>query len=150
MSPQRAGLPCQVAGCAGVVRPGDAACSLGHAVRARGDGGRASAWRRGYDARWKRVRVMWLRRHPLCVDLFGLHGNSPVAATDVDHVVPLADGGSDDTTNLQSLCHSCHSRKTADDVARRRGGASRSLTTSQTETGGQLFFRAREIEGGGF
>lgn len=34
-------------------------------------------------------------------------------ATDVDHVVPKRAGGPDAHSNLQSLCHSCHSRKTA-------------------------------------
>ena len=35
------------------------------------------------------------------------------SATDVDHIVPIADGGAPlDQANLQSLCHECHSRKT--------------------------------------
>jgi len=34
-------------------------------------------------------------------------------ATDVDHIRPLADGGSfDDPANLRSLCHACHSAVT--------------------------------------
>jgi 5-methylcytosine-specific restriction protein A len=34
-------------------------------------------------------------------------------ATHVDHIRPIADGGAGlDPTNLQSLCASCHSRKT--------------------------------------
>jgi 5-methylcytosine-specific restriction protein A len=35
------------------------------------------------------------------------------AAQHVDHVVPREQGGSDDWANLQALCASCHSRKTA-------------------------------------
>ena len=35
-----------------------------------------------------------------------------VPATDVDHIVARADGGTDDRSNLQPLCHACHSRKT--------------------------------------
>lgn len=31
----------------------------------------------------------------------------------VDHIVPKVDGGTDDMENLQTLCRSCHSRKTA-------------------------------------
>lgn len=31
---------------------------------------------------------------------------------EVDHIVPLYQGGSNDTTNLQALCRNCHGRKT--------------------------------------
>jgi 5-methylcytosine-specific restriction endonuclease McrA len=37
-------------------------------------------------------------------------------ATDVDHVLRKAAGGRDEETNLQSLCHSHHSAKTAREV----------------------------------
>ncbi len=30
----------------------------------------------------------------------------------VDHIVPLEQGGTDDMSNLQTLCRSCHGRKT--------------------------------------
>lgn len=30
----------------------------------------------------------------------------------MDHIVPLAQGGTNDTSNLQTLCRSCHSKKT--------------------------------------
>jgi 5-methylcytosine-specific restriction protein A len=35
----------------------------------------------------------------------------------VDHVVPLALGGSGDASNLQALCTGCHGEKTAHDRA---------------------------------
>jgi 5-methylcytosine-specific restriction protein A len=57
---------------------------------------------------------MFLRRHPLCADPFGVHAAQGriVPAECVDHVVPLRHGGSNDESNLQALCASCHSRKT--------------------------------------
>jgi 5-methylcytosine-specific restriction endonuclease McrA len=36
----------------------------------------------------------------------------PLGAADVDHIVPLADGGTDDEDNLQVLCKCCHGLKT--------------------------------------
>lgn len=74
---------------------------------------RASASERGYDRVWQRLRLMILREEPLCRVCAG-------AASQVDHIVPLAVGGSNDRDNLQPLCHSCHSRKTALDAARAR------------------------------
>jgi len=42
------------------------------------------------------------------------HGPPPF---DVDHIVPVALGGTDDLSNLQALCKPCHRRKTSSDVA---------------------------------
>lgn len=33
-------------------------------------------------------------------------------ATEVDHIIPLEAGGTDEASNLQSLCHDCHALKT--------------------------------------
>lgn len=53
---------------------------------------------------------MILRSNPLCV-LCLAEGRTTVA-TDVDHIVPRRQGGSDEESNLQPLCHSHHSQKT--------------------------------------
>lgn len=39
----------------------------------------------------------------------------------VDHDVPLEQGGSNDDGNLNLLCDECHKRKTADEAASRAG-----------------------------
>ncbi|NBW09689.1 MAG: HNH endonuclease [Caulobacteraceae bacterium] len=49
---------------------------------------------------------MILREEPLC-------RHCGAAASQVDHIVPLSRGGTDARENLQPLCHSCHSKKTA-------------------------------------
>lgn len=77
----------------------------------RQDEQRGSSGDRGYGARWRRLREMYLAEHPLCADPFGVHGATPVLATDVDHVLPKP-AGDDSWENLQALCHACHSRKT--------------------------------------
>lgn len=68
---------------------------------------------RGYGADWQRIRAAFLQKHPWCSDPFGVHGSELVRAVDVDHKIPLNSGGTNDEMNLDGLCHSCHSRKTA-------------------------------------
>jgi 5-methylcytosine-specific restriction protein A len=55
------------------------------------------------------------REQPICADPFGDHAknNEVVPVTQTDHIVPVSAGGDDDRANLQALCASCHSRKTA-------------------------------------
>ena len=61
----------------------------------------------GYGSRWKRLRLMVLARNPMCQ----ICKTKP--SEHVDHIVAKADGGDDSMKNLQGLCQSCHSRKTA-------------------------------------
>lgn len=80
----------------------------------------ADSWRqgkttaeRGYDGRWQKAREGYLRHHPLCVHC--LNEGRTTEATDVDHIVPHR-GDKElfwDKDNWQSMCHACHSRKTA-------------------------------------
>lgn len=42
-------------------------------------------------------------------------------ATQVDHVVPKAEGGTDDEGNLQAICPACHRAKTGREAGRGRG-----------------------------
>lgn len=58
---------------------------------------------------WKDLRAAHLRAHPLCVECFAL-GRVTLANT-VDH--KDGDDTNDDPSNFQSLCGTCHSRKTA-------------------------------------
>lgn len=69
---------------------------------------------------WMERRARWFRKHPLCVKCNALGRVS--AATQLDHITPLIDGGSDDDENLQGLCDDCHKAKTADEASRRAGG----------------------------
>jgi hypothetical protein len=44
-----------------------------------------------------------------------------VVATEVDHIQPLSRGGGHEWENLQALCKSCHSKKTARETGFTRG-----------------------------
>jgi 5-methylcytosine-specific restriction protein A len=61
---------------------------------------------------WKRLRLLQLGKQPLCVMCESM--GRLTAATQVDHIVPIKDGGDPwAMENLQSLCASCHSHKTS-------------------------------------
>jgi len=62
------------------------------------------AW---YDSgAWELIRTTQLEKFPWCAICNKL-------AKHVDHFIPRKKGGSDEPSNLQSLCLPCHSRKTA-------------------------------------
>ena len=74
---------------------------------------RPSAYQRGYDHKWQKARKRYLSEHPFCAEC--LKQGKYTLATDVDHII--AHKGSKilfwSENNWQSLCHSCHSKKTA-------------------------------------
>ena len=47
-----------------------------------------------------------------------------VMAEEVDHIIPIADGGPDTMDNKQALCKTCHKAKTVEEN-RGRGGVNR-------------------------
>ena len=72
---------------------------------------RATASRRGYNATWRRLRRMVLRREPLCRECKSAGFDVPAVL--VDHITPLSEGGTNKLENLQSLCTMHHNQKTA-------------------------------------
>lgn len=73
----------------------------------RTDANRPSSTKRGYGKQWQAIRKRKLSAYPWC-EWPGCHEK----ATQVDHVIPLSAGGTNDMGNLQSLCISHHTRKT--------------------------------------
>lgn len=49
-------------------------------------------------------------------------------ATEVDHIIPLHQGGLDEWENLQGLCHEHHAAKTAKEMRAHRGYGPRMST----------------------
>ena len=63
---------------------------------------------------WRKLRALVLRERPLCEACFKRGRVTP--ATDVDH--SDNDPTNNERSNLASLCHSCHSRKTQADMGK--------------------------------
>jgi 5-methylcytosine-specific restriction enzyme A len=74
-----------------------------------------------YTAIWRRRRLAYLMENPLCVACFKKGTTTP--AVDIDHIIPINPlnawdfdgvkyGHPLDGNNLQSLCKSCHAKKT--------------------------------------
>ncbi|MCH1781747.1 HNH endonuclease [Psychrobacter glaciei] len=73
---------------------------------------RPSSAQRGYDARWRSARELFLADEPLCRNC--MLQNIIKGADVVDHIIPHR-GDHElfwDQTNWQPLCYSCHSIKT--------------------------------------
>jgi len=108
--------PCARPGCGNLVERGY--CTVHRKAEDAADRrGRGTASQRGYDARWGKVRALHLGREPLC-RMCRAEGRVTPAQM-VDHILPLRQGGARlREDNLQSLCNSCHNRKTAEDQRR--------------------------------
>lgn len=111
MRPKR---PCKYPGCSELVIEGY--CDKHKRIKNQQiERERRTSSQRGYDSRWQRYREKFLKDHPLCVDC--LKAEKVIAATDVDHIIPHK-GNKElfwDPNNHQALCHSCHSKKTAEE-----------------------------------
>lgn len=81
-------------------REGGGFLRLGDEIRTRG-------------RRWRATRGRILSAEPLCRHCRA-RGHVTLA-TEVDHIKPLSQGGTDDESNLQPLCKQCHADKTAAD-----------------------------------
>lgn len=66
-------------------------------------------------AAWQRLRALVIEQEPLCRHCS--ERGLIVCASDVDHI--SGDPSDNSRDNLQSLCHSCHSIKTAADHGKR-------------------------------
>lgn len=63
-----------------------------------------------YNYQWRKLRERFLSINPLC-EMCKRQGRY-TTATEVHHIKPLIEGGTNDFVNLMPLCKSCHSRIT--------------------------------------
>lgn len=110
--PSKLPRPCGQPGCPELT--GDGYCPEHKKAKVqRYDKERGSAAERGYNSRWQAYSRLYRKKNPLCVDC--LKENRITGSQHVDHIVAVK-GPNDPLfwkeSNHQSLCASCHSRKT--------------------------------------
>lgn len=128
--PTSAPKPCRHAGCAQLVSDGSGYCSA-HKRPALGsfaDAERGTRHERGYGSKWDKIRERIIRRdNGLCQECLRSGRVTQVGHVKFsyycDHIVPKEEGGTDDDSNLQSLCRSCHTAKTDREKNRGRGAS---------------------------
>lgn len=94
--------------------------------RSRGSAPPRKAWTRRHPVDRIRgragvkLRRLVLREEPLCRPCLDV--DRTTASEEVDHIVPLAEGGTNDRSNLQGICKPCHKAKSVSeaDAGRRR------------------------------
>ena len=76
---------------------------------------------RGYGYEWTKLREHILLRDAYLCRPCAILGHT-TAATEVDHITPKSQDGTDDAENLQSICKDCHKAKTKQEANPRRKG----------------------------
>lgn len=69
-----------------------------------------------YGRRWRKIRFMYIKLHPVCEVCRDLGLLTPTE--EVHHIIPLSKGGTHADKNLMSLCKRCHSAITAKEGGR--------------------------------
>lgn len=108
--PYKPKKPCGYPGCPELIREGRY-CPAHKTVMGREyNATRDPDFYKRYGRQWKKIRALYISKHPLCEECE--KAGRLVPATEVHHIVPLAEGGSNADENLQALCKPCHSRHT--------------------------------------
>lgn len=106
LAPQK---PCAYPGCPNVIREGRY-CAV-HKTKANREYDRrfrSPDHNKHYDYRWRKIRNLYLSKHPLCEEC--LKHDRFVPADEIHHIRPVDQGGTHDDDNLVALCQSCHTK----------------------------------------
>jgi len=127
---RKANRACKEPGCVAYAAVGSAYCKAHGAVRSReyrSSEHKKEAARLYRTGQWQALRRQQLTLLPFCAEC--LKAGKYTLASEVDHVVPHRNDPQlfFDPSNLQSLCHSCHSIKTA----REDGGFGRARSAAE-------------------
>ncbi|NWN92285.1 HNH endonuclease [Marinobacter adhaerens] len=114
---QRVAKPCRDKLCRRTTREKHGYCEE-HADQARSwSRGRAGRGRGGRP--WRRLREQVLIRDRYLCQPCG-RANDATPASQVDHVIPEAEGGPTEASNLEAICGPCHDLKTQREALRAR------------------------------
>ena len=119
--PKRLKKPCAYPGCPELVDAGHTYCEEHREKESRQrnkryDKERSPASKKFYGgSRWRKVRNRYIKKNPLCEHCKEA-GRTKLAHM-VDHIIPIKINWEKryDPDNLQSLCNSCHAKKTQED-----------------------------------
>ena len=116
MKPKR---PCRYPGCPNLVEhDGDSYCAEHQKLM----DDHYDHFTRGYDGhkrygtQWRKIRTRYVHKHPFCE--MCLKEGRYVPVEEVHHIKPISEGGTNDESNLMSLCHSCHEKIHRGDISR--------------------------------
>jgi len=107
--PSSAPSPCRAIGCAAVVHRGGY-CDKHTSARPKPK--RKEGYTDRFTWTWRKVSRQVRLEEPFC----RVCGR---VSEQVDHIIPVTEGGDNDRENLQALCTSCHSKKTRRENSRR-------------------------------
>lgn len=98
--------PCSYPGCPRLTD--DVYCEehMKQVVRQYEQHGRDKNHSKRYGRGWQAIRRAYVQAHPLCERC--LKQGRYVKVEEVHHIKPLADSGTNDESNLMSLCRKCH------------------------------------------
>jgi 5-methylcytosine-specific restriction protein A len=98
--------PCSHPGCGVLTSDGSGRCSK-HPRKSWAKN--VTATKRMTGRRLQKARAELFAKCPLCARCKAL--GLVTLATQRDHIIPLEEGGRDDDSNVQGLCHDCHDVK---------------------------------------
>lgn len=120
--PHKPKRPCRYSGCPNLTADSSGYCNAHKSLQVNHYNKYFRPYKNSerYGYQWRKLRSCFLAANPLC-ELCKQEGKF-VEATEVHHIKPLADGGTNNFENLMPLCKSCHSKITLTTFNQQRAG----------------------------
>lgn len=108
--PRKPKRPCRYPGCTDFAEDGEQYCPKHKKLMEKhyDDFTRGYNGHKRYGSQWRKIRTRYVHKHPFCEECLK-HGRY-VLVEEVHHIVPISEGGTNDESNLMSLCRSCHEK----------------------------------------